>query len=146
MRPHKAIIREFLDNGGTLVVMGETGPDRRLEDIDFKRIPTNYWWWLEPGASLGLEIAAPEHSLLRRLGPRDIAWHLHGSFAPPAGAESLINDGEGRSILYIDERTTNGRVVVTSLDPFYHHGSHFMPATTKFLDGFLPWLTEDLSA
>lgn len=143
--PHRDVIRAFLDDGGTLIVMGETGPDRWLPDIQFKRTPTNFWWWLEPGGTLGLEIAAPEHALFRRIGPRDLAWHLHGSFRPPAGAESLINDSEGRSILYVDERTTKGRIVVTSLDPFYHHGSHFMPATTKFLDGFLPWITEELS-
>jgi hypothetical protein len=47
-------------------------------------------------------------------------------------------------ILYVDEVTTKGRMVVTSLDPFYHHGSHFMPATTRFLDGFLPWVREHL--
>ena len=35
--------------------------------------------------------------------------------------------------------TTAGRLIVSTLDPFYHHGSNFMPATTRFLDGFLPW-------
>lgn len=29
-------------------------------------------------------------------------------------------------------------MIVTSLDPVYHHGSRFMPATTRFLDRFLP--------
>jgi len=28
------------------------------------------------------------------------------------------------------------------LDPFFHHGTYFMPAATRFLDGFLPWLRE----
>lgn len=28
----------------------------------------------------------------------------------------------------------------TSLDPMYHFGSYFMPATERFLDGLLPWL------
>ena len=86
------------------------------------------------------------HPLFRRLGPRDVAWHLHGFFDPPPGAEVLVTDGEGRAILYIDEVTTRGRLIVTSLDPFYHHGHHFMPATTRFLDGFLPWLVEDLAS
>lgn len=29
-------------------------------------------------------------------------------------------------------------MIVSSLDPLYHHGSHFMPATTRFLDRFIP--------
>jgi hypothetical protein len=29
--------------------------------------------------------------------------------------------------------------MVATLDPFYHHGSFFVPATTRFLDGFLAW-------
>jgi hypothetical protein len=29
---------------------------------------------------------------------------------------------------------------VSTLDPLSHFGSHFMPATERFLDGFLPWL------
>lgn len=143
--PHASAIRQFLDDGGTVVAMGETKPWEWLPRIDFKQIPTNFWWWLEPGASLGLEIMEPDDSLFQRLGPRDITWHLHGSFAPPAGAVSYVNDSESRSVLYVDEATTEGRMIVTSLDPFYHHGSHFMPATTNFLDGFLPWLKEDLT-
>jgi len=42
--------------------------------------------------------------------------------------------------------TTGGQMILTTLDPFYHHGSHFMPATTRFLDGFLPWLRENFAA
>ena len=39
----------------------------------------------------------------------------------------------------IHGRRLGTRLIVSTLDPFYHHGSNFMPATTKFLDGFLPW-------
>ncbi|WP_395021680.1 hypothetical protein [Dongia sp.] len=52
----------------------------------------------------------------------------------------------GQPILYIDQVSTAGRIVLTSLDPFYHHGSYFMPAATRFLDGFLPWMREELDA
>jgi hypothetical protein len=89
-------------------------------------------------------ISAPEHPLFEKLGQRDISWHLHGWFDAPEGAEILAVNGEGKPILYIDEVTTKGRMVVTSLDPFFHHGSHFMPATTRFLDGFLPWMRNHL--
>jgi hypothetical protein len=76
----------------------------------------------------------------------DATWHFHGYFAPPPGARSLIDLVGGGSILYDDTESYGGRAIVTSLDPFYHHGSHFMPATTRFLDRFLSWLAGELGA
>lgn len=140
LEPHRIKIRDYLDSGGTIVAMGETDPARWLPGIDFHAVPINYWWWLEAGADSGVRQAAPEHSLFRYLSLKDMTWHHHGRFTPPKGAVSLVDHIDGRSILYDDRVTTAGRMLVTSLDPFYHHGSHFMPATTRFLDGFLPWL------
>lgn len=137
-------LADYLAAGGTVVVTGENEFSQFLPNIRFTPQPTNWWWWLEPGADLGVRIAAPEHALFRHLGQRDLTWHLHGWFDAPGGAEVLAVNGEGKPILYIDEVTTGGRMVVTSLDPFFHHGSHFMPATTRFLDGFLPWMREEL--
>jgi hypothetical protein len=62
----------------------------------------------------------------------------------PEGAEILAVNESGKPILYIDEVSTAGRMILTSLDPFYHHGSYFMPAATRFLDGFLAWMREEL--
>lgn len=144
MAPHKARIAAFLAGGGTVVATGETEQDAFLPGIRFTGQPTNFWWWLEPGADLGVRIAAPTHPLFSRLAERDLTWHLHGWYDPPEGVEVLAVSGERKPILYIDRVTTAGTMVVTSLDPFYHHGSHFMPATTRFLDGFLPWMREHL--
>lgn len=146
MIPHKDRLARYLDNGGTIIATGESDSHRFLPGIDFTPQPTNFWWWLTPGADLGVRIAKPEHALFERLTQRDITWHLHGWFDVPAGAEVLAVNGEGKPILYIDEVTTRGRMVITSLDPFFHHGSHFMPATTRFLDGFLPWMRETLDS
>lgn len=144
MQPHKGQLRAYLDGGGTIVATGESDSHLFLPGIGFTPQPTNFWWWLTPGADLGVRIAAPQHGLFSRLGQRDITWHLHGWFNPPEGVEILAVNGEGKPILYIDEVTTPGRMVITSLDPFFHHGSHFMPATTRFLDGFLPWMSDEL--
>jgi len=144
LAPHAGRFRAYLDKGGTIVVTGENEFSEFLPGISFTPQPTNWWWWLEPGADLGVRIARPEHALFRRLAQRDITWHLHGWFDVPEGAEVLAVNGEGKPILYVDEVTTAGRMVVTSLDPFFHHGSHFMPATTRFLDGFLPWMRDTL--
>lgn len=144
MAPHAAQLQTYLDQGGTIVATGESESQLFLPGISFTPQPTNFWWWLTPGADLGVRIAAPEHALFTRLAQRDVTWHLHGWFDVPAGADVLAVNGDGQPILYIDQVTTRGRMVITSLDPFFHHGSHFMPATTRFLDGFLPWMREAL--
>lgn len=144
MQPHIAQLQAYLDGGGTIVATGESESQLFLPSITFTPQPTNFWWWLTPGADLGVRIAAPDHALFAHLGQRDIIWHLHGWFDPPAGAEVLAVNGEGKPILYVDDVSTAGRMVITSLDPFFHHGSHFMPATTRFLDGFLPWMRSEL--
>jgi hypothetical protein len=144
LAPHAAQLRAYLDQGGTIVSTGETNWDVFLPGIAFAPQPTNWWWWLTPGADLGVRIAAPGHTLFNRLGQDALTWHLHGWFDPPDGVDVLAVNGEGKPILYVDEVTTPGRMIITSLDPCFHHGSHFMPATTRFLDGFLPWMREEL--
>ncbi|MCR9193294.1 MAG: hypothetical protein NXH88_01105 [Hyphomonas sp.] len=131
-------IGQYLAAGGTVVAMGESRSDLWLPGVTFHGRPTNWWWWLEPGADLGNRVTAPGHPLMAGIGKDDITWHLHGHFDTPEGADVLAEDAEGRTLFYIDEVSTPGRMIVTSLDPIYHHGSHFMPATTRFLDRFLP--------
>ena len=144
MMPHRQQLQDYLDAGGTIVATGESESQLFLPGIEFTPQPTNFWWWLTPGADLGVRIAAPDHALFSRLAQRDITWHLHGWFDVPEGAEVLAVNEEGKPILYIDTVTTRGRMVITSLDPFFHHGSHFMPATSRFLEGFLPWMRTEL--
>ncbi|MEQ9347036.1 MAG: hypothetical protein RIG26_11390 [Thalassospira sp.] len=142
--PHAERILAFLNRGGLVVAMGDTGQEHWLPGISLEPVETNFWWWLEPGADLGLEIAAPDHDLFADLGKDDVSWHLHGLFDVPKGARSLIDYRDGRSVLYEDTRNYKGRLVVTSLDPMYHHGAYFMPATTRFLRGFIPWVRRSL--
>lgn len=144
MIPHKDRLRAYLDQGGTIVATGESHSELWLPGIDFNPQDTNYWWWLEKGGDLGVRLAKPEHSLFQYLDQDDITWHLHGWFKVPKGVDVLAVNGEGEPILYMDEVTTKGKMLITSLDPFYHHGSRFMPATTRFLDGFLPWVRKTL--
>ncbi|KGD96955.1 hypothetical protein [Rhizobium sp. YS-1r] len=144
LAPHADQLRAYLDQAGTIVATGETALEVFLPGITFTPQPTNWWWWLTPGADLGVRIASPDHSLFDRLGERDLTWHLHGWFDPPDGSQVLAVNGGGKPIFYVDEVTTPGRMIITSLDPCFHHGSHFMPATTRFLDGFLPWMREEL--
>ncbi|MGQ0575904.1 MAG: hypothetical protein ACT4RN_17115 [Pseudonocardia sp.] len=136
-------IHELLDAGGTVVAFagGEPIPEF-LPKVTWEHRPTNYWWWLERGADLGLRTPSPEHPLFEHLPIRDCAWHYHGVLTPPPGADVLVTLPSGEALLYVDEVSTPGRLVVSTLDPMSHYGSHFMPATERFLDGFLPWLAQ----
>jgi hypothetical protein len=114
-----------------------------LPNVRWEHRPTNFWWWLEPGADLGLRTPDPEHSLFDHLTVRDCTWHYHGVLDPPEGAEVLVTLPTGEALLYVDRVSTPGTLVVATLDPMSHYGSHFMPATERFLDGFLPWAAEE---
>ena len=145
MVAQKALIQQHLDAGGTVVAMGESNSELWLPNVQFHSCATNWWWWLTPGADLGVNPRNTEHPLLKNMSKEHVTWHLHGHFDVPDGATVLAVDNLEQPIFYLDEVSTNGRMLVTSLDPMYHHGSHFMPATTRFLDQFLPNLKEWLN-
>lgn len=130
-------LRAFMDEGGTLVAMGETFPERWLSGIEAHHIDTNFWWWLTPGADLGVRFTG-RSQIGRFVEEAALAWHLHGTYTLTSTQRALV-EASGRPVLF-DERRGLGRLIATSLDPCYHHGSHFMPATTRFLEGFLPWI------
>ncbi|WP_126425279.1 hypothetical protein [Brevibacillus marinus] len=134
-------IRQFLNRGGIIAAFGAQ-PQPWLPGHNWEFRPTNFWWWLEPNAKSGLVLKRPEHDLFRYITLEDATWHYHGVFWPAAGAEILIEVEDGGAIFYIDKLTTPGTLILTTLDPEFHYGSYFMPATERFLDGFLPWLAE----
>lgn len=142
LAPHRTALAAYMEAGGFLVVMGETHPHLFLEGVEVTPVPTNFWWWLEPGADLGVRIAAPGHPLLSGIPERDVTWHVHGTLAVAGEAETLVTweDAAAGGPLMVAARRGAGRLLVTTLDPIYHHGSGFMPATTRFLEGFLPRL------
>lgn len=136
----KNIIARHLESGGTVVALGESHSELWLPAVSFTSTPTNWWWWLEPTACLCIEVTpeASSHPLMRNIGKEEMTWHLHGWFEPPKGATVLARDSEGHAIFYEDKITTPGTMILSSLDPMFHHGSHFMPATSRFLDLFVP--------
>lgn len=130
------------ERGDTLVVLGENRPDTWVPAVDWEPRPTNFWWWRE-GLDPGIRPRNLEHPLWRTAEAGDLIWHFHGVLHPPPGATPLLiaeHDGDDAVLLYEDEVSTPGRLVVTTLDPVYHHGSNFMPAATRGLDALLSWL------
>ncbi len=143
LREAAAHIAQYLAHGGTIVALGETHAHTWLPNVTWDYQPTNFWWWKNPGENLGLYIAAPEHALFNYLSLAHATWHYHGVFTVPSGAKTLLGIENSGAVLYEDTVTTQGRMIVSSLDPFYHYGSYFMPVTEKFLDGFLEWLHDN---
>lgn len=139
---HADQLRTFLEDGGAVVTFGQQ-PDPWLPELEWTYRPTNFWWWLEPDGDSGLRYPRLDHPFFEYVPPDDCVWHFHGSFDPPAGADVLITDDEGGGVLYVDRETWTGRTMVTTLDPTYHFGSHFMPATDRFLSGLCPWLHDE---
>lgn len=134
---------DFCRGGGTLVAMGETDHEKWLPNTKVTPLETNFWWWLTPGADLGVRIAKPDHRLFDYIDRAAATWHLHGYFHLAGNEVSLIEESNGNCMLFEDATTyAPGRLVATTLDPCYHHGSHFMPATSRFLHGFLRWLKD----
>ena len=138
MIAERGVIEHHLRAGGTVIALGESRSDLWLPAIRFTEVPTNWYWWLDPDAELGVRVSSPRHPLMNGIGDKEVTWHLHGWFETPEGAEVLARDAEGRAILYEDKVSTPGRMIISSLDPMFHHGSHFMPATSRFLDRFIP--------
>jgi hypothetical protein len=136
-------ITRYLDQGGTVIAFGEQ-PAPVLPGIDWEYRPTNFWWWLDPNARSGLVLTQPKHSLFNYLSIEDCTWHQHGVFTPPEGAETLVSMEDGGVVMYVDKVSSPGTMIVTCLDPISHFGSYFMPATERFLNGFLPWVSAEL--
>lgn len=143
---HRDRLDRYVRGGGMLIVMGETNPQLFLEGVAFAPEPTNFWWWRETGSVLGVSITMPMHPLMLEMSEADCSWHVHGTLQGPEGSEAVISWTPNLTVssrvepgaLLIDYPLGEGRVIATTLDPIYHHGSGFMPATTRFLKCFLP--------
>jgi len=117
----------------------------RIGQDDEAPLSTKIWWWRKLGAGSGLRSSLPDHSRWRYLTLTDATWHQHGVYHPPPGTDVLVRTVDGAAVLYIDDKVSSpGTLVVASLDPMYHFGSYFMPATERFLCGFFPWMTAEL--
>ncbi|MEU4311302.1 hypothetical protein [Nocardia sp. NPDC024068] len=138
-------IHERLHRGATVLLFGENSAGRWFPGSREQSRPTVFWWW-RTGEDHRLRPRSPGHPAWQYFSRRAVIWHYHGVLEPPEGAVSLVDlhtetgDRDG-SILYLDETTTAGRLLVTTMDPVYHHGSGFMPGATQLLYSALYWAT-----
>lgn len=148
LRTHAASFTAVAERGGTLVVLGINAVETWLDGINHRDAPTNFWWW-STGEDPGIRPVSPGHEAWKFLSPKSVIWHQHGSFqvdhpvTPLLELEEPNSDGTWSnygSILFEDTESTAGRIIVTSLDPIFHHGSNFMPGATRFLYALLRWV------
>ncbi|MFW0783628.1 hypothetical protein AAFP35_03830 [Gordonia sp. CPCC 206044] len=133
-----------LDRGATVMVYGENHVGDWLPGVREQPRPTNFWWW-RTGEDSRLRRRADDHPAWGYFSERSVIWHYHGALTAP-GTVSLVDlltvDGEtDGSVLLVDEHTHPGRLLVTTMDPVYHHGSGFMPGATQLLYSSLRWAT-----
>lgn len=138
-------IREALDDSNkTVIVLGENTVENWLPHLSYTFRPTVFWLW-RTGGDNGTRLRCEDDPAWDYFSKKAMNWHHHGLLHPPAGARSLVTmeeDGqEIGSILFIDELNQPARLLVTTMDPTYHHGSGFMPGATELLYSLLRWAT-----
>ncbi|MGN0041947.1 hypothetical protein [Rhodococcus sp. (in: high G+C Gram-positive bacteria)] len=136
------------ERGGTVVALGESGAHTWLPGVTWEPRPTNFWWWLTKEDPM-IRTRSHDHESWQYLTTKAVIWHHHGIYNTDADVVPLLvseePDSEGiprdaGMMLYEDTVTTPGRIIATTLDPMYHHGSNFMPGATRFLYALLRWV------
>jgi hypothetical protein len=146
---HSRQISDYLAGGGLLVVFEPNRMHEWLEGAEvqwFARETEDWKWWMRPGGRMEAYQPEPLHPMARAIPLADMCWHFFGAFRLPEGARPILNldDDEG-CLIYDQLLPGGGRLIASTIDPHTHHGRRFMPATTRFLNGFYPWLKREVS-
>ncbi|MCC9205951.1 hypothetical protein [Arthrobacter sp. zg-Y769] len=139
-----AILVALQDPGKTVIVLGENQVEQWLPGVGYSFRPTVFWMW-RTGEDNGTRLRLPEDPMWEFFTPWSVSWHHHGLLHPRTGARSLVvmeeGGAESGSLLYVDEVNQPARLLVTTMDPVYHHGSGFMPGASQLLYSLLRWVT-----
>jgi hypothetical protein len=85
--------------------------------------------------------------MARAIPLADMCWHFFGAFRLPTDATPILNlDNDEGCLVYDQPVPGGGRLIASTIDPHTHHGRRFMPATTRFLNGFYPWLKREVQS
>ncbi|MBP1871584.1 hypothetical protein J2Z19_001296 [Ensifer adhaerens] len=144
---HARQLNAYMHGGGFLVVCLQ-GHAAWLDIPGLEWAPGNCrdWLWWTKGERLEVSLSAPHHPITESLPLSHMSWHWGGSYNVPEGARSIleIDDGGGSLFLDFPSLSGGGRLLLATLDPHSHNGQRFMPATTRFLQSFYPWLNREL--
>ncbi|MBD9640697.1 hypothetical protein IB277_30845 [Ensifer sp. ENS07] len=145
--PHRQQLNAYLKDGGFLVVSLQGHADW-LDIPGLEWTPGNCrdWLWWTKGEQLEVSFTQPLHPITDSIPLSHMSWHWGGSYNVPEGARSILEIDGGRGSLFLDFPSLpgGGRLLLSTLDPHSHNGQRFMPATTRFLQSFYPWLNREL--
>lgn len=146
-RAHARQLNAYLRGGGFLIVCLQGHADW-LDIPALVWTPGNCrdWLWWTKGETLEVKLSEPHHAITASMPLSHMSWHWGGSYSIPEGARSIVEIEDGRGSLFLDFPSLpgGGRLMLTTLDPHSHNGQRFMPATTRFLQSFYPWLNREL--
>ncbi|MDF2372109.1 MAG: hypothetical protein P1V21_15105 [Rhizobiaceae bacterium] len=145
---HARQLNNYVRNGGFLIVFFQGNADWiDVVPLNWRPHTTKDWlWWMKPGQRLEIHQPEPSHPICDHIPLSNMSWHWGGAYALDKNGQSILNLDEGDASLFLDFRNIEGggRLMVSTLDPHSHNGQRFMPATTRFLQGFYPWLNREL--
>lgn len=150
LRRHAAQLNDYLAQGGFLVVFEPNRMDEWLDVVRvqwFARETEDWKWWMRPGGRMEAYQPEPRHPMAMAIPLADMCWHFFGAFRLPPDATPILNlDGDEGCLMYDQSVAGGGRLIASTIDPHTHHGRRFMPATTRFLEAFYPWLEAEAQA
>ena len=149
IRRYAGQLNAYVRNGGFLIVFACKGVHEWIDVVALSMRPIDakdWLWWTRPHPYLEIRQPEPRHPLCDVIPLADMSWHWFGVFDHhPAGTSALnLDDDSGSLLLDFPKLEGGGRLIVSTLDPHSHNGERFMPATTRFLKGFYPWLNREL--
>lgn len=149
LQAHAAQLNAYLADGGFMIVFEPNRMDEWLEVVEvqwFSRENEDWKWWMKPGGRMEAYQPNPDHSMARAIPLADMCWHFFGAFRLPPDAIPILNlDNDEGCLVYDQTVAGGGRLIASTIDPHTHHGRRFMPATTRFLNGFYPWLKAEVA-
>lgn len=149
LRAHARQLNDYVRNGGFLIVFSIRDIENIIDVVDLKWLPVNardWLWWTRPNPYLEVRQPEPRHPICDSISLADMSWHWMGALEKHPQAEHILTLDDDSLSLFMDfpNLEGGGRLMVTTLDPHGHNGERFMPATTRFLEAFYPWLNREL--
>lgn len=146
---HAEKLNAYIRAGGFLVAFSAETSAAWIDvvDLTWRDVRIRDWlWWTKPGGRAEIYQPEPRHPICDSVPLRNMAWHWHGVLAPHPLAQSVLSLDDDSASLMLDFRDLpgGGRLLISTLDPHNHNGQRFMPATTRFLEGFYPWLNREM--
>jgi len=147
---HAGKFDDYLRKGGFLIAFEPSRLDQWLTIVDvpwFERRTIDWKWWMKPGGRLEVYQPEPKHPMAEAIPVADMSWHFFGAYRFFPGAQPILNLDNDEGCLMFDYRLPEGggRLICSTIDPVVHSGRRFMPATTRFLNGFFPWLKAEVA-